>query len=193
MESQKKRPLDEDVIEISEVSKPPPSKKPVSAARRQCFLKDYTNSWPCLIESSKGESFVHCSTCKMDFSCAHGGRHDCLRHVESQNHKKLSKSVKGTQSIAGCFQKQLNSDTDKTSFRRQVTRSEAMLCKMLVDLNQSINSADTFMLRLKDIFPDSGIAQAIQCGHSKTNMLLCIFEEIRVKSTDLKKVLGCDW
>jgi hypothetical protein len=36
MESQKKRPLDEeDVIEIYEVSKPPPSKKPVSAARRQ--------------------------------------------------------------------------------------------------------------------------------------------------------------
>jgi hypothetical protein len=24
-------------------------------------------------------------------------------------------------------------------------------------------------------------------------MLLCILEEIRVKSTDLKKVLGCDW
>jgi hypothetical protein len=107
-----------------------------------------------------------------DFSCAHGGRHDCLRHVESQNHKKLSKSVKGTQFIAGCFQKQLNSDTDKTSFRRQVTRSEAMLCKMLVDLNQSINSADTFMLKLKDIFPDSGIAQAIQCGHSKTNAVI---------------------
>jgi len=43
----------------------------------QWYKHEYTELWNCLKPSTKGDTFVWCSTCQTDFSCAHGGRFDC--------------------------------------------------------------------------------------------------------------------
>ena len=37
-------------------------------------------------KSKKGEMYVFCSTCEYDFSCARGGKGDCIQHVKSRSH-----------------------------------------------------------------------------------------------------------
>jgi hypothetical protein len=47
-----------------------------SKHRKQHFLPVYNTLWPSLKASSRGEHFVLCTVCNLDFSCAHGGRND---------------------------------------------------------------------------------------------------------------------
>ena len=81
-------------------------RKRALVSRKQQFLKAYNEKWKCLTHSTKGPSFVHCVLCKLDFSCAHGGRNDCERHVASKTHKKLEGASKGTVSLVSMFQTQ---------------------------------------------------------------------------------------
>ena len=53
----------------------------------QCYCPEYHERWSCLLLSRKGDSFVLCTVCNIDFACAHGGGNDCKRHVESISHK----------------------------------------------------------------------------------------------------------
>ena len=48
-------------------------------AKKSCqrFRDSYSGIFPSLGPSQKGPTFVHCSTCERDFSCAHGGKDDC--------------------------------------------------------------------------------------------------------------------
>ena len=78
-------------------------KEPNQSQRKQCYLKSYTEKWSCLTSSSKGREFVYCTVCKVSFSCAHGGRNDCKKHVEGISHQKLLRAYKENRSIADAF------------------------------------------------------------------------------------------
>ena len=107
-----------------------PKKKNKSSQQfRQC----YTDMWPCLIKSNKGDSFVRCVTCASDFSCAHGGRNDCKRHVQSKTHIDYADLNKNSHSLSALFTKAGNSQTK--SHERQVTRAEVTMCEIVTHLN----------------------------------------------------------
>ncbi|KAH3817334.1 hypothetical protein DPMN_118867 [Dreissena polymorpha] len=60
-------------------------KKKVAKTNSQKYKESYREYWPCLGPSLKGKTNVHCSTCNIDFLCAHGGKNDCKRHIDSQS------------------------------------------------------------------------------------------------------------
>ena len=55
------------------------------------ILASYHELWPCLVWSEKGEAFAKCTVCNSHFSCAHSGRQDCKRHIESKQHQDFLK------------------------------------------------------------------------------------------------------
>ena len=48
---------------------------------------------------NKGDTFVRCSTCKTDFSCAHSEKFDCKCHFETKGHKDFDKLRTNKKSI----------------------------------------------------------------------------------------------
>ncbi|KAH3887220.1 hypothetical protein DPMN_011236 [Dreissena polymorpha] len=46
-------------------------KKKVAKTNSQKYKESYREYWSCLGPSLKGKTNVHCSTCNIDFSCAH--------------------------------------------------------------------------------------------------------------------------
>jgi len=59
----------------------------------------YKDLWKCLGPSTKGNNYVHCSTSNADFMCAHGGRNNGKRHVESASHNQWMK----TETFQTCY------------------------------------------------------------------------------------------
>lgn len=51
----------------------------------QCYKDTYQELWLCFEQSKKGSGFGF--VCNSDFSCIHGGKNDCKRHVERKQHK----------------------------------------------------------------------------------------------------------
>eukprot|EP00745_Piridium_sociabile_P017658 TRINITY_DN26422_c0_g1_i7.p1 TRINITY_DN26422_c0_g1~~TRINITY_DN26422_c0_g1_i7.p1 ORF type:complete len:131 (-),score=15.77 TRINITY_DN26422_c0_g1_i7:90-482(-) len=72
--------------------------------------------------------------------------------------------------ITGMFPKH----GDKTTLQRQITKGEAMLCRLIVNSNLSPSSADKLVPVVVTIkmFPDSNIARGMQCGRSKATAVI---------------------
>ena len=144
--------------------------------RRQCFIKAYSEKWDCLSKKmgrpqAKGREFVFCTVCKTSFSCAHGGRHDCQKHINSVTHQKLAKGSKGNQSIAAAFSAQSSKSSEDLSL--QVTNAEVLMCRgMVAEGNVSMSLAERFVPLMKRMFPDSRIADGMQVGCTKATVML---------------------
>ncbi|CAC5395890.1 unnamed protein product [Mytilus coruscus] len=116
----------------------------------------------------------------MDFTCAHDGKNDCRRHVQSKSHLELQKSKASKKS----FCKNSETEIDRS---RLVTRAEAMQCQLIANMNLSLSSADTMNTTLKVMFPDSKIA-------ADENIFLLIDKELtnkHIPSTN-NLALRCD-
>lgn len=137
--------------------------------RKQCYIKAYNETWSCLTSSVKGREFVFCTVCNTSFSCAHGGRHDCQKHIKSVTHQKLVKSAKGTPSIMAAFSAQTSKLSEDLSL--QVTRAETLMCRMVAEGNMSMSLAERLVPMMK-MFPDSKIAEGIHFGHTKATVML---------------------
>lgn len=147
------------------------SSKRVCVKRKQAFLACYSKEWPCLVAARQSRHAVHCSICKLDFSCAHGGRNDCERHVKSKSHKNVASAVDGkTQNIATMFKTSM--DSSKHKLAQQITQAEAKMCQLICDSNLSLSTADRLSKDFKLMFPDSKIAQGKKCI---LQHFLCIF------------------
>ena len=70
-----------------------------SGPANQKFLPLYHKLWPCLERSDKGETFAKCTVCNSHFCCAHSGRYDCKRHIESKQHKDFIKPESSQQNL----------------------------------------------------------------------------------------------
>ena len=123
--------------------------------------------WP----QAKGREFVFCTVCKTSFSCAHGGRHDCQKHISSVTHQKLAKGSKGNQSIAAAFSAQSSKSSEDLSL--QVTKAEVLMCRgMVAEGNVSMSLAERFVPLMKRMFPDSKITDEMQLGRTKATAML---------------------
>lgn len=68
-------------------------RKPV---RKQTFIEEYKEKYPCMSKSTKGKSYAFCKVCRCDISVARGwsssssmggGNNDIKRHIKKQKHK----------------------------------------------------------------------------------------------------------
>ena len=136
------------------------AKRPKKAAVKQRFVTKYTELWPCLAASSKGEHFVRCKLCNKDFSCAHGGQNDCKKHVNSLYHKDMVSRSTNSRAVTDFFTKS-STQGQTTSLERQTMSAEVEMCYMISDLNLPLSTADMFTQRFKSMFPDSAIAKGM--------------------------------
>lgn len=121
----------------------------------QNYKDSYKEIWPFFNKSQKGDQYVRCSICEMDFTCAHGGKNDCRRHVQSKSHQDFQKLKASNRSMQSFCTKKSQTETDRV---RAVTKAEAFQCQMIADMNLSLASADTMTRTFKQMFPDSKVA-----------------------------------
>lgn len=137
---------------------PPPAKRPRSSQpSSQKYKAEYTTTWPFLNKSSVSENHIRCTYCNSDFSVAHGGRNDCVRHVEGPSHIGKARQVNQNMSVKELFQTASSAPAEK--HRRQVIQSEAILVSVISELNLSLSSADVLLTAIKKMCPDSKIAK----------------------------------
>ena len=160
----------EDSVSVdSVVESKPKTKNKTKVERKQCYLKSYSSKWSCLTSSSRGPEYVYCLVCKSTFSCAHGGRYDCGKHVKGHTHQKLLKGDVGNRSIMAALASQSSKSSEDLTL--QVTRAETMMCRMVADGNMSMSLGERLVPIMK-MFPDSKIAAGLQLGRTKETVLL---------------------
>lgn len=99
---------------------------------KQTFKTAYSNEWTCLKPSLKGNFYVLCTMCNSNFSCHHGGKFDCQRHINSKGHQENEQIIKTTRTLDTFTSKNVEDDTIKT------TRAELILCRLIARMNWSL-------------------------------------------------------
>lgn len=145
---------------------------------KQFFKTEYAAEWPVLMRSTKSLNHVHCKVCKSDFSIAHGGRNDCLRHVEGSRHMRNAEASAGIQNLKTIFTSKENLD---------VIKAESLFTKFLLEHNLPLTAADHAGPLFKRMFPDSKIASKYRCARTKTTEIIKSFA--RTTQDDLCKIL----
>lgn len=133
----------------------PKAKKRKACVSNQKYRTEYTDKWPVIVKSRRGENYVYCCVCRVDFSIKHSGMYDISRHVECQRHKSLSSS---SQDIKSFFTKQ-NDDGP--------IRAEVLFTSFLIEHNIPLAAADHAGPLFKRMFPDSKIASQYGCARTK--------------------------
>ncbi|KAH3787461.1 hypothetical protein DPMN_165585 [Dreissena polymorpha] len=96
---------------------------------------------------------VHCSTCNVDFSCAHGGKNDCKRHIDSQSY--INWKIKSSNKDIFTMMQGSNLEKDL-----KTTNAEVIMCEFISENNLSLSTEKTLNKTLKVIFSDMEIAQS---------------------------------
>nr|XP_042912499.1 zinc finger BED domain-containing protein 5-like [Parasteatoda tepidariorum] len=132
-----------------------------SKKHSQMYRKEYSVEWPVFSRSTKSMNHVYCNICKCDFSIAHGGRNDCLRHVEGSRHRANGAASSSSKSIRDMF-----SSSSKES--QSVIKAETLFTNFIVQHNLPLSVADHVGQLFKRMFPDSNIAAKFKCARKKT-------------------------
>lgn len=133
----------------------------------QVFRESYSQDFPCILKSSKGQKFAFCSTCRCDFNIAHGGRNDISNHVKCSKHVTNLQSVEQNKKISNFF-----SSSSSCSSESSVIRAECYFTSFLVEhnipLNVSVHAGPLF----RKMFPQSETAKRYGCGKTKTSAIV---------------------
>lgn len=126
------------------------------------FQKAYTDEFPCIVSSRKGNTFAMCIVCQTDFSVAHGGRSDVLKHVSTQKHKDKVK----------CVDKNEKLNFFSQSKDQRVINAECLFSAFLVEHNLPLNVSDHAASLFRKMFPDSEIAKKYSSARTKTTAIV---------------------
>jgi hypothetical protein len=126
----------------------------------QRFKDSYQDTWNFICASKKGETFFHCTVCAIDIACAHGGKSDVRRHVGTKNYIDLAKVKQNCRSMK-TFMSSPNMTNSEIDLRKAVTKSETIICQLIVNLNLPLSTADTCTKCFKHMFTDSKIAKGM--------------------------------
>ena len=113
--------------------------------------------------SRKGENYVQCTTCHVDFSIAHSGSYDITHHIKSSKHRSNAEAKGSTRSIEQ-FMTSASADLG-------VIRAETLWTQYVVERNMPFAASDDFTSVVKKIFPDSKIASQFACRRTKTTAI----------------------
>ena len=92
-------------------------------------------------------------------SC-HGGKSDVRRHVGTKNHIDLAK-VKQNCCSMKTFISSPDTNNSEIDLWKAVTKSETIMCQLIVNLNLPLSTADTFTKCFKQMFMDSKIEKGM--------------------------------
>ena len=113
-----------------------------------------------------------CAACNVEILC---GKSELHKHIKSQKHSKLVKNFLATPSISGYVSK---AETNKGGFDN-VKQAEIKLATFFAEHNVAFQVIDHVTPLVKEIFPDSKIAQDLQMKRSKcTNIIKKIVAKV---------------
>ena len=133
-------------------------------ARYSCTFRPESNSFKWAKSSRKGPSFAFCTVCSRDISVAYGGKKDLKRHELTGVHQSASMSVKATRSLTGYF-------TNASGPKREQAVVEAEV-NFIGEHHLALALADHCSRLFPSLFPDSAVAKAFKCGHTKATAIV---------------------
>ena len=142
---------------------PPPSKKTKYKSK---FHPEWEKEFAGITAYRQDCHRVHCSYCQTNFSVAHGGRHDVVKHVGTPTHTRAYDDAKRSGRQARLFE--LRQGGKCTSIDLEVAKAEALWCKFVVEHNLPFSVSDCFSDLIPIMFPDSTIASKFSCKRTKT-------------------------
>ena len=113
--------------------------------------------------SKRGETFVHCSVCNVDFSVAGGGVFQVKRHCQCIKHTSRAMEVEVHPKIDSLVAQQAQD---------QIKRAELYFARFVAEHNLPFAVADHFNRLCSVMFPDSKIAAGFSCACTKTVALI---------------------
>lgn len=125
------------------------------------FSKAYTEEFPAIIASRKGEAHAFCSVCRCDFTVSHSGRGDILKHVQTKKHQDGVKCVNSNRKLDFS----VKNDTS-------VIRAECYFTAFIVEHNLPLSCADHAGPLFRKMFPDSDISKRYSCARTKSSSIL---------------------
>ena len=129
-------------------------KRAKQAPGRQTFISTYSEKFPGITKSRKGDGFAHCSFCVCDIRIGHGGASDIKRHTATEKHLSFKESVKmgKSQSVLNMFKAKEKDSLLTGSGERATTKAEVILCEVVAQQNLVIIRAifsSIFICKLK--------------------------------------------
>ena len=157
----------------------PPRKK----AKRVCHFQDsWTELFPGIKKSSKGDLYARCTYCSCDFlvshggdlyarctycSCdflvSHGGKSDVSSHVAGTEHKKAFASSTTSRSILSMF---------NAGNSNQQIEAEVRWSMFVAKHNLAFLTSGHANKLFRKMFPDSKLAENFACGRTKTTSIV---------------------
>lgn len=147
----------------------------------QKFKDDYSLKYPGVIKKSLiDKSHAYRTLCNVDFGICHGGVNEVERHVKSDKHVKLAEA-RSCKSISN-FLSPSTSSNDNNIIKAEVLFTE------IWEHNIPICASDHAGKILKNMFPDSKIAEKYGCGRTKTTAIIyCMGQTVVNKVVELIK------
>ena len=139
----------------------PPKKKKKYIQR---FKAEYSDAWPAVKPSSRGDIFAYCTVCHIDFSVQHGGRDDIRKHCTTKKHGDSLNASKSSNKITKY--------AAQTSDELKVIRAETSFTSFIVEHNLPVAASDHATTLFKKMFPDSKIASKYSCCRTKTSGII---------------------
>ena len=116
---------------------PPPSKKTKYKSK---FHPEWEKEFAGITAYRQDCHRVHCSYCQTNFSIAHGGRHDVVKHVGTPTHTRAYDDAKRSGRQARLFE--LRQGGKCTSIDLEVAKAEALWSKFVVEHNLPFSVSD---------------------------------------------------
>lgn len=155
-------------------SGPPPAKKfknLKSLTGAATYKSKYNPIWqqdfPCIQPVVGDPHSFYCSVCEKSLTCHHSGKGDVTDHLKSQRHKGKAESKQ-----AALRNQSTLSFASSGTLNEKIIRAETKVAIALAQNNIPMSFAYKLNVLLKDIFPDSKIAQGYACGKTKTTCIL---------------------
>ena len=152
---------------VSDEPLPPPAKKQKYKSKFQAeWEKEFAGIGP----FSKDQHRAYCNYCNTNFSVAHGGRHDVVKHIGTPMHTCACDYAVKSGRQARLFE--LRQGEKHTSLELKVAKAEALWSKFIVEHNLPFSVLDCFSQLAPVMFPDSVIASRFGCRRTKTAAII---------------------
>ena len=142
---------------------PPPPKKTKYKSK---FQSEWEKEFAGITTYSQDCHRAYCRYCQTNFSVAHGGRHDVVKHVGTPTHSRARDDAKRSGRQARLFE--LRQGEKCASMDLKVAKAEALWSKFVVEHNLPFSVSDCFSDLVQTMFSDSAIAAKFSCKRTKT-------------------------
>ena len=137
----------------------------IAPKNNQRFTRKYTETWPCIQPSKRGDFYAYCDICSCDFSIKHSGRYDVKVHINTGKHQGNTEKKSSNHSILNFIESTKCKDDSSIN-------AECLMANFIIEHNLPIAISDHLSPLVKKMFPDSKIAKQFACKRTKTTQII---------------------